>query len=880
MKKELLRLTEIILLFFSLSTILSAQKETLHLNEMGQLKTTLGDKYTSTTHLTITGKLNKQDLKDAGLMANLEELDLSGATLFNDDGSSPSNFPEYSFSYTKKLKKVAFPQGIKNIERNAFYKSEGLEKVLLQEGIESIQQAAFMSCIKLKEINFPKTLKKIGKNSFYKTWELTTFEAPENLEEVGETAFYNSGIKKASINEHLSAIGAGAFGGCLFLSEYEVNPKNKYFKADAVDKALYSFDGSMLVAYPPASPATTYKNPTGVTSLASSAFEGAVHLETVRLGGTIRILPKSLFFGCKNLTKVYVGESVDSIGIGIFDNCLKLAEFHIRAVNVPRCADQPFCVFNCPNKVVLYAPAASVENYRASYVFGKVFLDFLVDTDEDDIDPTQDLVLLQEDFEKEPEQTKEWEGNENITPEKGSYIRITKGGNKVLRLGDNEGDGLIKTRELDLSGNDGNFRVRFDFDGWNDLVRTVWVDLIDGENVLGSQRISVYKPQMGETLRTFDIPFSRGTQKSRLVFRTDATQRIAILDNIKIYTTTTPFATYSTDKENIDFGKCIQGQLPPKQTLTLSLKNNNKRPSIKLLTEDLGIFDVHVDWKNDELATISVTLDATTLGEYKAFLRISLNDVNVLMIPITASVIDKNNPLDLDDSHPKTTLDEDFEKYTTGKIPEGWKIITPEGSRSWSVRKDMEGNRCMAINALETDGTVRSWLVLPALDADKLKKHNLKLLLTAEKPNGAKLKLISIDKKTGNTSVLSDLTQQGEMKWKEISFPLKNLSGVIFLALEYSGINTPTEKRTTIYRVDKVQLEEDTSIASIISSPLEVRKQGDVWYLKASVAFSVFDVQGYCWAHSIAGEEVSISPSGNNVYFVQMGSDTVKIILQ
>lgn len=879
MKRTLLRLQWVILLVCSFALMGQAQKETIHLDEVGKLKQTLGDKYSTTTILTVTGKINQADLTAMSSMAALEELDISGATLLKSDGTAEVNFPEYSFSYAKKIRKISLPNGITNIGRSAFFKSETIEEIVLPQGLLSIQQSAFMTCTKLRTINMPATLKKIARNAFYKTWELQAFEAPAALESLGENAFYNSGIRRVSINANLSEIGPAVFGGCLLLAEFAVDPANKNFKIDAVDKALYSFDGSTLIAYPSASPATTYKTPTGVTALAPSAFDGAIHLESIRLGGNIKILPKSLFHGCEKLTKVFVGESVDSIDVGIFEACLNLAEFHIRAVKVPRCAEYPFHILNAPRKATLYAPAASVEDYKASPVFGKTFMEFLVDNDEGDVDPSQDLVLLEENFDSATEQTDEWAGNANLIPTQGTYIRTIKStGNKVMKLGDNEGFGIVKTKELNLSGNEGNFRVRFDLDGWNDAVRSVWIDLVEGEKVLGSQKISVYLPKMGGDLRTFDIPFTRGTAKSHLVFRTDQVERIALIDNIKIYTTTAPMPSYSCDKEVIDFGQCAQGRVPEKQVINLTLKNHDKRPSIKLLTEDVGIFDAQVEWKNEESAVISISLDASNKGVYKGFLRISLNDVNVLMLPVSAVVIDANNPLDLDDSNPVTELDEDFEKYTTGKIPQGWKIVTPEGSRAWSVRRDAEGNRCMAINALETEGVVHSLLILPAIDVDQLRHHSLKLNLTTSQPTDAKLHLVSVEKKTGRVTLLQDLTQKEETAWKEIELPLEKLSGVHFFALEYQGINTVAEKKTTIYRVDRVRIENTEGIDHVAQTGIVFQRVGNAFVLSAAMPFVAFDVEGRRLAESISGEEVTLAVDENQIVLVRIAQETLKFV--
>lgn len=118
--------------------------------------------------LTISGPMNAEDFKVIRQMSVLRKIDLSGATL------EDNQLPEQAFQPTGE------------------YGSSALEEVIL-----------------------PNTVKAIGDEAFQHLSMLRTVNMPEDLENIGRYAFAYTPISSIDFsNTSLNSIGYDAFGGC------------------------------------------------------------------------------------------------------------------------------------------------------------------------------------------------------------------------------------------------------------------------------------------------------------------------------------------------------------------------------------------------------------------------------------------------------------------------------------------------------------------------------------------------------------------------------------------------------------------------------------------------------------------------------------------
>lgn len=92
--------------------------------------------------------------------------------IFNSIGIDPLNYmtyvPEFYYSGSRYFpqKRIAIPEGIKTVDRFAFFNNNNVEEIQLPDGLRFIAQESFARCGSLTKINFPHSLEAIGEFAF------------------------------------------------------------------------------------------------------------------------------------------------------------------------------------------------------------------------------------------------------------------------------------------------------------------------------------------------------------------------------------------------------------------------------------------------------------------------------------------------------------------------------------------------------------------------------------------------------------------------------------------------------------------------------------------------------------------------------------------
>ncbi len=181
---------------------------------------------------------------------------------------------------------VLVPEGIRKVEKAAFYGGSRLSSVRLPESLQSVADLAFYGCSSLQTLTLSEGLTEIGDQAFWGCSSLQTLALPEGLTGLGDEAFYGcSSLQTLTLPEGLTEIGTYAFWGCSSLQ--------------------------------------TLTLPEGLTSLGVGAFSGGSMLETVTLPGTLREF-SSAFSDCGALKEVIVSEGITEIDSGAFSDCVSL----------------------------------------------------------------------------------------------------------------------------------------------------------------------------------------------------------------------------------------------------------------------------------------------------------------------------------------------------------------------------------------------------------------------------------------------------------------------------------------------------------------------------------------------------------------------------
>ena len=177
----------------------------------------------------IKGDINVNDLEAIADCKDLEiSLDLSGATLYSNEGTLLTEFPSTLLeSKTRNprseaiLTGIILPDGIESLAGYCFYGCESLASVTLPEGLKTIGVSAFQQTA-LTSITFPKSLETINGYAFSESKLGGELIVPESVTVSSTSTFSKTNITSAVWNTS-SDMKNNTFSGCMSLQTVTVN---------------------------------------------------------------------------------------------------------------------------------------------------------------------------------------------------------------------------------------------------------------------------------------------------------------------------------------------------------------------------------------------------------------------------------------------------------------------------------------------------------------------------------------------------------------------------------------------------------------------------------------------------------------------------------
>ncbi len=249
---------------------------------------------------------------------------------------------------------------VKSIGSYAFYECEGLVSIAIPDGVISIGDYAFYKCDDLKNVTFGSGLTTIGSNAFYGCSGITALTVPSSVTNIGNGAFNGCSSLESIELPFVGANGAATtasdstlFGYIFGTEEYE----------GGVATSQYYSGGSRVTYYIP-SVLSSVKIAGGdllygafyncqnlvaidlgeVDSIGSNVFYGCKQLKKMTMPNTIQVVNEGLFYGCSALEEVVLGNSVTSIESKAFYNCSSL-----KTVSLPNTLQniQDYAFYGC-----------------------------------------------------------------------------------------------------------------------------------------------------------------------------------------------------------------------------------------------------------------------------------------------------------------------------------------------------------------------------------------------------------------------------------------------------------------------------------------------------------------------------------------------------
>lgn len=195
--------------------------------------------------------------------------------------------------------------------------------IYLPDSILSVGFSAFRECRKLKTIHFPETLPTFDSNWLRNCVSLERLELPGRLGKIDASVFDVPHLKELRIGAGANEIVPGAFQKSG-LEKLEADDANPLLMSDG--RALYSFDGSILVAL--AVPSESYQVRDGCRAIAKKAFGHFPCLREIGLPATVEILG-DFSFAKTRISRFDAPKSLKCIGEKAFFNCSELQEVHL-----------------------------------------------------------------------------------------------------------------------------------------------------------------------------------------------------------------------------------------------------------------------------------------------------------------------------------------------------------------------------------------------------------------------------------------------------------------------------------------------------------------------------------------------------------------------
>lgn len=199
---------------------------------------------------------------------------------------------EKSFAGHNDLKRIEFPDGVREIKKLCFNLCTGIEELIIPNSVTEIGEMPFMDMRSLRSLHLPDSIKTLGFMLLRKL-KLAELYIPASVEHISEYMAAN----------YMDSIG-----------KYTVSEENRFFRSE--NGVIYNKDMTVLVRVPRVVP-SVFDVPESVRTIAENAFNGCEGLNKIVLHDGLEYIGKKAFSSCR-LQDVTIPKSVKDIGENAF----------------------------------------------------------------------------------------------------------------------------------------------------------------------------------------------------------------------------------------------------------------------------------------------------------------------------------------------------------------------------------------------------------------------------------------------------------------------------------------------------------------------------------------------------------------------------------
>ena len=213
-----------------------------------------------------------------------------------------------------KIEEIIIPDGVTEIERNAFAWCTNVKEIKLPETLETIENYAFESCTGLESIKIPSKVKTIGEKAFGYCSSLKEINLPESIETLGLGFIVGTQIEEIQIPKSLKS-GSCALYGANELKKVEFEEGTETIITGICEVNYFDYSENKI---------EEIIIPDGVTEIESFAFVGCTNVKEIKLPETLETIGDSAFGNCTGLESIKIPSKVKTIGYHAFECCSSL----------------------------------------------------------------------------------------------------------------------------------------------------------------------------------------------------------------------------------------------------------------------------------------------------------------------------------------------------------------------------------------------------------------------------------------------------------------------------------------------------------------------------------------------------------------------------
>jgi len=193
----------------------------VNVDRPGNLHTLIDKTDLSIGKIKIDGTMNWEDISYLKSLASWYSLDLSGAVIVKDDGSSERSLPDEFLIYDNQVSEIKLPLNITKIPRECFSGCKSLRNIEVPNGVTTIEDQAFNFTKAV--ITLPESLETIGNNVFFGNIVICTGITPPDLGNDNGIRFVC--VPKEAFEKYKNAPGWSKFYKNGFLNKIGLNIK-------------------------------------------------------------------------------------------------------------------------------------------------------------------------------------------------------------------------------------------------------------------------------------------------------------------------------------------------------------------------------------------------------------------------------------------------------------------------------------------------------------------------------------------------------------------------------------------------------------------------------------------------------------------------------